>query len=147
MTVVNTDPVFDGIISSLPFELQESPEWAERRNAILESLRKDAKGLPMTTSQNLIMERMATFYALTRKREADPDFKPSANDLRANNQQWLAMTQEFNKQLTVGEDKRRSAMIETILKIVTDSVNMIEDDRIKKDLITRLEKRFRDADL
>ena len=138
---------FDGSIDKLPAELEGDEYWSNARNEILNSLRRDAQGLPMTTSQNLIMERMATFYAITRKRETDPEFKLSPSDLRQNNQQWLAMTSEFNKQITIGEDKRRHAMIETIMKIINDSLLEIDDDKTREDVRKRLSEGFRNAGL
>lgn len=143
-----SDAVFDDVINQLPYELQQDSQWAEKRNAILDSLRNDAKGLPMNTSQNLLMERMATFYVVMRKRETDPEsLNMKVADVRQNQQQWLAMTTEFNKQLTVGEDKRRSAMIDTILGIVTNAINTIQDPRIKEDLRKRLAEDFKEAGL
>lgn len=138
---------FDAYTDQLPAELADNEAWSNARNEILASLRRDAEGLPMTTSQNLIMERMATFYALTRKREADPEYKVTANDMRQNNQQWLAMTAEFNKQLTVGEDKRRETMLNKILNIIDNTVRMIPDDRIREDTRKRLSAAFLEADL
>lgn len=134
-------------IDELPYALQQNPRWAAERNKILSSLERDAEGLPMTTSQRLLMERMSTSYALTRMNEANPEYSPSPSERRALDDQWLKMTSEFNKQLTVGEDKRRSAMIDTILKVITDAVAMIEDDRIRDDLRKRLEQGFAAAGL
>lgn len=136
---------FEDNIDRLPAELADDEYWADARNEILKSLRKDALGLPMTTSQNLIMERMATFYAITRKREADPDAKLTANDIRANNQQWLAMTAEFNKQITIGEDKRMHAMIEQINKIIGNALLMVDDEEIRKGLRKNLSAGFKAA--
>jgi adenosyl cobinamide kinase/adenosyl cobinamide phosphate guanylyltransferase len=101
----------------------------------------------MTTSLNLIMERMATFYTITRKREADPDYKVSANDMRQNNAQWLAMTAEFNKQITIGEDKRRHAMLDKIFTIVTNSLMLIEDEKTRTNVRKALEQGFLEAGL
>lgn len=134
-------------IDELPYALQQNPRWAAERNRILRSLEKDAEGLPMTTSQRLLMERMSTSYAVTRMSEASADYTPSIAERRALDDQWLKMTSEFNKQLTVGEDKRRSAMIDTILTIIKDAVSMIEDTRIREDLRKRLEIGFSDAGL
>lgn len=138
---------FDESIGSLPAELQADPQWAEARNRILASLRKDAEGLPMTTSQDLLMERMATTYALMRKREADPNVTMNVSDIRANNQQWLAMTSEFNKQITVGEDKRRSTMIENILQVINNVLTMMEDDSEREKARKRLAEGFKNAGL
>lgn len=133
---------FEESVDILPAELQGDPVWADKRNEILASLRRDAEGLPMTTSQNLIMERMATFYALMRKRETDPDAKLSWSDIRANQQQWLIMTSEFNKQITVGEDKRRAAMIEAIMKVINDALARMSDSKEREDLRKRLAAGF-----
>ncbi len=138
---------FDDSIGSLPSELQGDERWSEARNQILASLRKDAEGLPMTTSQDLLMERMATTYALMRKREADPDITMSVSDIRANNQQWLAMTSEFNKQITVGEDKRRSAMIENILQVINNVLTMMPDPVEREKARKRLAEGFKNAGL
>lgn len=136
---------FEDNVDRLPAELAADPYWADARNSILASLRKDALGLPMTTAQNLIMERMATFYAITRKREADPEAKLSANDIRANNQQWLAMTAEFNKQITIGEDKRMHAMFEQITKIINNALMMVDDEEVRKGIRKNLTAGFKEA--
>lgn len=129
----------------LPAELAGDEHWTKARAELLASMRADADGLPLTTSMNLIMERMATFYTITRKREADPDYKVSANDMRQNNAQWLAMTTEFNRQITIGEDNRRHAMIERILSIIKNSLMMIEDDKVRDDVRKSLEAGFLEA--
>lgn len=142
MSFLNEDPV-----SLLPAELQDYPEWVDRRTEIMNALKKDAEGLPMSTAQHMLMERLATFYVLLRKREAEPGSKLSFQDIRQNQQQWLAMTTEFNRQLTIGEDERRAKLKENFQKVVVAAVNRVKDDQIRRDLLKSITEGFREVGL
>lgn len=136
--------IFAEVVDVLPTELREDPKWADLRNEVMTSLREDSKGLPMNTSQNMLLERIATFYVVMRKRESEGE-KLSFQDIRQNQTQWVALLQELNKQLQVNQDQLRSEMIKTILKIIQDAVTMVEDERIREDLRKTLQEKFKAA--
>lgn len=139
--------LFDNEDQYLPSELQEAPEWKAIRNEVIVSLKKESEGLPMTTAQQMMLERLATFYVLLRKRETEPGSKLSFAEIRQNQDQWLKMATEFNKQLVVGEDKRRHAMLESIQKIIINAITLIDDERTRENVRKKLEQDFISAGL
>lgn len=136
---------FDDSLDRLPAELAEDEYWAKVRNDHLTQLKKDAEGLPMTSAQNMLMERIATLYALMRKRETSLDDRVTPSEMQKSYDLWAKLTAEFNKQITIGEDKRRETMIKNIISIVENAVNMIEDDRTREDTRKRLAAGFLEA--
>lgn len=138
---------FEESLDRLPAELADDDYWGSVRNDHLASMRRDAEGLPMTSSQEMLMERIATFYAILRKRESDVEERMSASEMRQSYQLWQSMTAEFNKQITIGEDKRRETMLKKILNIIENTVRSIEDPRVREDTRKRFAASFQEADL
>lgn len=138
---------FEDSLDRLPAELDGDDYWGAVRNDHLAAMRRDAEGLPMTSSQEMLMERIATFYAILRRRESDGEERMSASEMRQSYQLWQSMTAEFNKQITIGEDKRRETMLRKILSIIENTVRSIEDPRVREDTRKRFAASFDEADL
>lgn len=135
------------LFEKLPAELDGDLYWTRLRTDTLNSLKKDVEGLPLTTVHNMLMERMATFYTIMRKRETEDGSKLSFAEIRANQQQWLAMTTEFYKQIKDGEDKRLNTFKLKVQKIIVNILTLVEDDQLREDLRKRLQRDFSDAGL
>ena len=114
----------------LPSYLAEEPRYATLYATMTARLRQEAKGLPMTTIQTLLLERIATFYVLIRYRE-DTETWAGVNQQKEFNAYWLSLSAEFSKLLAQGEDKRREALVNEIETMVLRAMEVItiKEDR------------------
>lgn len=119
-------PPEDGLDEAfkLPPSIADSPAMTQLHGEIVLRLRREASGLSMNTVQQLLLERIATFYVQTKMREMEG---VGVKELRELNSFWLSMTQEFNRLLMASQDKLREALFLEIQKIL---------DQAMKDTIT-----------
>ncbi len=110
-------------------------------------MRKEARDLPMTTVQQLLIERIAYNYIVLRSREnGEMGGFQSAAIQKDFNTFWLSMTQEFNrmlnKQETLTGNERKNllrAVQQTILKTVNASVS---DPQTRSALLVNMASAF-----
>lgn len=140
-------PPADGLHAAfkLPPSIEGSEEMTGLHEEIVLRLRREASGLPMNTVQQLLLERIATFYVQTKMREQEG---VGVKELRELNSFWLSMTQEFNKLLTNSQDKLREAMFLDIQNILDTALKeTVDDPNTRKKLRLRLAGEFAALDL
>jgi len=119
--------------------------WTEVYNGIVSKMRQEAAGLPMTTAQTVLIERIAYTYVSLRFREHDGSLSATAE--KDGNSRFLSMVQEFNRMLTNNDDKLREKMLLEVQSIVVEVVSLIKDDKERQSLRQLVAQRFAEADL
>lgn len=140
-------PPDDGLAEAfkLPQSIQDSEAMAGLHAEIVLRLRREAAGLSMNTVQQLLLERIATFYVQTKIRELEG---VGVKELRELNSFWLSMTQEFNRLLLASQDKLRDALFMEIQKVLESALKETVDDAdTRKKLRMRLAGDFAALDL
>lgn len=117
--------------------------WEPVYNEIVQRMRNEAKGLTMNTSQELLIERIATFYVEVRFREEDDTLPPLTMKEHAEfNKNWLDMVREFNKLLLSGQEKLREALVMEIQTILINRLSLIKDPEQRRELRRALQEDF-----
>jgi len=138
------DPIFDHP------ELDD--RWQGMYQEMIAQLRSEAAGLPMSTVQSLLIERIAYDYVYIRMREEEMHTGDSSSSFnRPNvhkeyNNFWLDMTKEFHKVLNSGQDKLRQALLLEIQSVVSKAVDTIPDNSIRKSVRLALAEGFAEID-
>lgn len=140
-------PPEDGLAEAfrLPPAIEDSEAMSGLHAEIVLRLRREASGLSMNTVQQLLLERIATFYVQTKMREQEG---VGVKELRDLNSFWLSMTQEFNRLLLASQDKLRDALFMEVQKILDSALKeTIEDNDVRKKVRLRLAGDFAALDL
>jgi len=130
----------------LPEWVLEDPELESLHGAIVARLRTEARGMPMNTVQQLLLERIAYNYIVLKYKEETNGFT-SPTQQKDFNTWWLAMTQEFNKLLMANQDRMRDAMLAQVQDIVKGVISTVADVEERKRLRRELSEQFAQADL
>ena len=146
ITSMNTPPSDLEAAFRLPLILQDDPMYVGIYNDMMERLQREASGVPMTTLQKLLMERITSLYVTIRWRE-DNDTWRGVSQQKEFNTYWLDLTKEFNRLLTNNEDQLRDELLRQVQQVVNDAVGQIPDDKIKQNVRKRLATGFREIQL
>lgn len=141
-------PPTDGLEAAfrLPPKVEADPDMSHLHQEIVLRLRREAQGLPMNTVQLLLLERIATHYVTTKLYEEAGEL--TLRDMKDLNGMYLQMTAEFNRLLSVSQDKLRDALFESIQEIVMSAMNEeIDDKETHKKMRLRLAEEFAALDL
>ena len=125
---------------TLPDAIAEDETLQALYDELVSRMRREALGLPMNTGQNLLIERIASFYVQIRWRENNGLFTPAQQ--KDFNTYWLALNSEFNKQLNASADKMREAMLADINQVVINAVDLIKDDETRRTVRRALAEGF-----
>lgn len=134
------------------FHLPENIEDTRLRTlyeVLVHRMRTEAKGLPMTTVQQLLIERIAYNYVVMRDRENGHhggfQSSTSAKDF---NTFWLSMTQEFNRMLTKQETmsgNERKTLLKDIQQTIFATINKsVQDPKTRSHLLVNFAAAFDD---
>lgn len=134
-------PAFD-----LTFTEDVPEDLVTLHGAIVARLRREAAGLPMNTTQTLLLERIAHNYIVLRMKERSGGFTTPAQQ-KDFNTFWLSMTQEFNRLLMNNQDKMREALLLEISSIVMGGLDMIHDAEDRKALRRHFQAEFAAIDV
>jgi hypothetical protein len=145
-TIVN--PIPDDLARAfvLPEWLREDVEMVALYDAIVSRLRREALGMPMSTVQQLLLERISFNYIVLKYKEEHNDFR-RVNEQKDFNTWWLSMTAEFNKLLMANQDKLREAMMMEVQKVVLESVKLIVNDDDRRNVKRYLAEAFAQLDM
>lgn len=130
----------------LPGWVTEDPEMEALHGAIVTRLRNEARGMPMNTVQQLLLERIAYNYIVLKNKEETNSFSTPTQQ-KDFNTWWLSMTQEFNKLLLANQDRMREAMLMQINDIIRGSLEIITNPDERRDLRRKLAEEFAAIDL
>lgn len=95
---------------------------------MVSKLRQEAAGLPMNTIQQILIERIATFYVQIKFRESSLTGFTTVNQQKEFNAHWVTLTQEFNRLLANSQDKLRDALLMEVQKVVSSTLDLISDE-------------------
>ena len=120
--------------------------WRTDYEVLVARLRNEARGLPMNTIQQLLIERIAGLYIEIRWRES---LKPgsahsfsSAGALQAN-KDWLGLAREFNSALVRLGSVTSEALLGKVKTAIQDAVvEAIQDTPTRTEFMSRLSSGF-----
>lgn len=124
----------------LPDYIAEDTELSDLYDTLVQRLRAEALGIPMTTAQYLLIERIATKYVIIRYREQTGWLGVNAE--KETNQQWLDLLKEWNRVLTTSQEQMRNALLEQVQKIAVDSVSLIKDREDRQNVRRHFQEKF-----
>jgi hypothetical protein len=138
-----SEPISDAGLARafrLPAFISRDQELSDLYTEIVTRLRRESSGMPMTTLQQLLIERQASFYVQIKYKEDTETF--SANQQREFNAYWLDLNKEFARQLAASDDKIRESMIAEIAKMTLEAVDLISDDETRRTVRRALAEGF-----
>jgi len=93
----------------------------EAYEVIVARMRNEARGIPMTTVQQLLIERIAYNYVIMRHHERLNEFRTTTAQKEFNNF-WLSMTHEFNTLVKVTDSEYREQLLQHVGKVITEAL-------------------------
>lgn len=128
-------------------EIVADPNLRTLYEHIVARMRKEAEGTPMGIVQQLLLERIASFYVYMKHKELVPvgsigGYSSAANQKELNTF-WLSMTEQFNKILAkkTPESIRTEAYQEVTEKVLK-VIGKIKDPMLRDKLAEELLKEF-----
>lgn len=140
-------PPVDGLQAAftLPRIVAEDETLASLYDTMVARLRREAQGIPMNTVQQLLIERIASFYVQIKHKENTGTF--TMNQQKEFNSYWLSLTQEFNRLLQASDDKLREALLTDIQRIVSEALEVITDPEERRTVRRQLAGGFAEINL
>jgi len=141
----------DGLRSlDAAFELPEvvsDPKLRTLYEVLVARMRDEAKDLPMTTVQLLLIERIAFNYVVLRSKERGELGGFAHSSVQKDyNTFWLAMTDQFNKLLGKTSEPLgaadRKALLKDVQKIVAATLAEVPDPRLRAQLLQAMAAKF-----
>src|SRR5688500_15820880 len=124
------------------------PDWIADQSLrclydiLLERLRREARGLPMTTAQTLLIERIAFYYIVMKAKER---YTVGSNEGFSNASQqkdfttfWLSMTKEFNAVVARASKSDRDSVLTEVKDIILKASKVIKDKNVRDEFLTAL---------
>jgi hypothetical protein len=125
----------------MPAYIAEDEGMSALFNSMVERLRREAQGLPMNTVQQLLIERMASFYVQIKWKE-DHDQWSGASQQKDFNTYWLSLTTEFNRLLAASDDKLRAAMLVEVQGVVNEALELVSDREERRSIRRKMAEDF-----
>lgn len=134
------------------FELTSSvtdPRLRGLYEVLVNRMQNEAAHLPMNTVQQLLIERICSFYIVMKAKEAGNLGGFGSNSVQKDwNTFWLTMTAEFNRMLGKvspmnGAD--RKALLREVQGIIVSNVNAVEDPKVRSELLMKMAAAFENA--
>lgn len=119
-----TDPRYERAFR-LPEYVRTDPELVRLYEDMVADLRREASGLPLSTLQIFLIERICSFYVQIKHKENTEAFSP--NQQKEFNDYWLKLTHEFNSLLQASDDKLREQLKLDIQKVVAEAIDLVKD--------------------
>ncbi len=123
------DPVFE-----LP-ERIDSANIRQMYEVLVARMRREAAHLPMTTTQQLLIERICTIYVSIR--QAGGEYI-TPQDQKSINGFWLSLVSEFNKILRAPEAEMKKALIKDIGFAIKRAINSTLEDPARRVLTVKI---------
>lgn len=124
----------------LPEHIEADEILAELFTNMVTRLRREAEGIPMSTVQQLLIERIASMYVQIRYME-NTGFD-GVNKQKELNDYWLKLVAEFNRLLSSNDDKRREQLLYDVQNVVMESLKLISNDEERRDIRRALTEGF-----
>lgn len=123
-----------------PDILDGMPDLIGIYEELVSNLRAEAFGIPMTSMQVILIERIATKYVLIKYRERVGWVGTNAE--KDANAQWLDLVKEWNRLLAQGHEQMRERLLEQVEKIAQDGVNLIPDKETRQKVRSHFQENF-----
>ena len=120
--------------------IEANPDLRDLYDEIVANLRAEAFGIPMSTMQVILIERLATKYILIRHYERTGWLGVNAE--KDANAQWSDLMKEWNRLLAQGHTATIDRLLETVEKIAKDGIALIEDKEQRQLLRNHFESNF-----
>ncbi len=132
------------------FELPDvvtDPKLRGLYEVLVARMRDEARHLPMSTVQQLLIERIAYNYIVLRSKErGELGGFAHSNVQKDYNSFWLTMTAEFNRMLGKAETPmngaERKALLKDIQKVIVETISTVTDPRVRSDLLEKMASAF-----
>lgn len=155
MTASSRGPDDEGLRSlDAAFELPDvvtDPKLRQLYEILVARMRDEAKHLPMTTIQQLLIERIAFNYIVLRAKErGELGGFSHANIQKDYNTFWLQMTAEFNKLLGKSGEPlsglEKKALFKEMQQLIVKTIaETVQDPRARQAVLTNLADAFTQA--
>lgn len=126
---VRPDQPLDDIFM-LPEHLAQHPQISRWHDEQVRKLRADAAGVPMSSVQEMLLERIAFSYADMRYKEMTNPNR-TARDRRDDNAAFMGMLDSFNRLLEKHNDKIVTDMLLQVQEIIKEAIEMVSDESEK----------------
>lgn len=141
---LNNAPAFLEAAFELPESAVPNVTYRLLHVALVQKLLEEAKNVPMTTAQHILIERIATTYIYIKFKEADgfENLNPIAQDKQ--NVYLLSLLAQFQKMLakaTAQEDRENT--LREVRDIIVRVFKSSQDDAAKKAAFAELLEEFK----
>lgn len=120
IATISADSVF-----SLPEEMKESKRWSDLYEFMTQKLMQEAAGIPMTTVQTLLVERIATLYVTIRHREEHGTFLPK--EMKEYSDLWLSLAKQFSQLVKDNSENKSIEERQNFLHLIFSTIQDVPD--------------------
>lgn len=110
----------------LPTPIHKDPESQDLvvlHEEIIKRLRAESEHVPMSTLQELLLERIATTYIIIRwKERSQHDPFETSKAAESYNAFWLSMVREFNAQVRLTDADYKNGLISKVNEAINDAL-------------------------
>lgn len=124
------------VVYSLPENVAD--DLRSMYEVIVVRMRRDVQGLPVSTVQLLLIERIAYNYIVLRQREGAEGGFSHATAQKEFNQFWLAMAQEFHRQTRQVDPESKQQLITQVVSAFNAALSQEPDAEVRNRLRARL---------
>lgn len=132
-------------IFRLPSEVEGDERLTAVYQEVVNQLREEAADIPMTTVQNLLIERIASLFVIIKVHDENGTWLPRQQ--REYNALWLSMSAEFNKLLLASQEVRYAATMDKIRTAVIAAANRLPEPEMRSKMREFLAEEFQKAGL
>jgi hypothetical protein len=141
-SVDSLDPLF-----GLPSWVDD-PVLRDQYEIIVARLRREIEHVPLSTLQQLRIERITFNYIVLKYREAHADTGfEFADQLKDWSTYWAAITREFDLVLKAWKPRDQDAIMAVVKALVTEIVSTVDNSEVRNDLVRRFVDSFQRAGL
>jgi hypothetical protein len=133
-------------IFTLPAHIAEDAELSTVYRASVSRMRDEARGVPMSTVQNFLIERIAFSYVQMLYRERNGQYR-RPNEQKDATALWLSMTQEFNRTLEKSQEKVKEAVLSQVEDVIVAVIGQINDPEDRAKALSKLSADFAELNL
>ncbi len=119
---------------------EDYPDLETLYDEIVANLRTEAFGIPMSTMQVILIERIATKYILIRYYERVGWLGVNAE--KDANAQWSDLMKEWNRLLAQGHAAAQERLLDQVAKIAKDGIDLVSDKETRQALRNHFESNF-----
>lgn len=131
----------EDMLFSLPRHIMADERYRALYEEISLRLRTEAMGIPMTTMQTILIERLATKYVIIRYKEEN-GWGEGINTEKDANAQWSDLMKEWNRLLAAGHEQLRDALLAKMEEIAKGAVDLFDEREPRQNLRRYFNEQF-----